>query len=234
MLLYHGTSTLFLKSILEKGLTTRKENGNNNWSHNPNISPSKENCVYLTNLWGYALFYSSNTTTSEDCFDVIIVVDVDKKDLAMDDDVEIVGKKYIPGFETTGDGSLQVLGTVAYKGTIPVEKFKSIYVILDRRYVMNQMHDGLNPLAFKILSSENANQKKANKWLRKTLMRSKGILVYLKPFKIDFSKFKEVDAFTREIALKYRNLAYPEFSVMHEIADKMNQKLREEDEHAMQ
>jgi hypothetical protein len=212
MLLYHGTSTLFLKKILEEGLTPREKNGNNTWEHNPDISPSKPEYIYLTSHYGYALFYAENACCDDvDAFPVVIEVDVDKENLFQDDDVQKIGEKVVKGaFSTDAKGSLQVLGTASHLGVIPVSRFKKIYVFLDMKYTMNFMSDVLSSTAYYVLSNLPATEKKGRKWLKNRLIELGGIKVFSSPFKIDFDSLKEVSVMNKTLADKYMKIAYPD------------------------
>jgi hypothetical protein len=212
MKLFHGTSTKYLRRILECGLTPRIENGNDNWKDNPKVEPSKPFFIYLTKFWGYGLFYGDSACgENEDEFPVIIEVDVDEKKLLCDEDTIKVGRQHVKGFNTDAEGSLHLLGNVAYDGSIPKEQFVRIYIILDKFYSLNFEKDGFNVYATFIEEGKRQQQKDADNWLLNEMIKRGGILVYVKPFDVEFARITDKQGtLNRELGNKYRFMAYPE------------------------
>lgn len=210
MRLFHGTSTRYLKKILEEGLTPRFQNGNDNWKGN--TEPSRPFYVYLTRFWGYSLFYGEAACgDSDDEFPVIIEVEVDKKRLVHDEDAIKVGKQHVRNFMTDADGSLKVLGNAAYDGSIPKEDFVRIYIILDRFYSISFEKDGFNIIATMVEDAKTKEQKDADDWLLSEMIRKEGILVYMKPFDVDFGKIANKEGtLGMELGMRYRAMAYPQ------------------------
>lgn len=216
MILFHGTSTRFLKGILEKGITPRNENCNNNWAEQPQAQ-SKPERVYLTSSWGFALFFAEKSCTEDlqnDCA-VVIEVNANMNELEQDDDVEILGKRQIPNFRTSGAGSLRVLGTCSHIGTIPTSRIRRIFIIYDHYYVMNFASDGFSPIGFAVQESI-PTEREAKQWLKEKLIKLGAIDEIKSPFKIDW------DALSKKLhenkkswidktpADDYRSRAYPE------------------------
>lgn len=80
MILYHGTSTEYLKTILAKGLLPRKRTGISNWTGN---IESKPYLVYLTTA--YPVYFALHAT--KEPHDLLILkVEVDEEDLLPDED----------------------------------------------------------------------------------------------------------------------------------------------------
>jgi len=216
MMLYHGTSTRFLKSILENGLTPRRDNQNNNWKNQPAVQ-SKLDRVYLTKSWGYALFYSQQACSIDlqnDCA-VIIEVSMNLHELEQDDDVENIGKRKIPNFRTDGAGSLRVMGTCAHIGKIPTSRIHRIFILYDHSYVMNFAQDGFSPQGYLVQDSIKSTHD-AKIWLREKLEKLGAIEQVKAPFRIDWTllakKLRENKKswIDKALADDYRSRAYPE------------------------
>jgi len=119
IILYHGTSTLFLDSILKEGLKPRKETGISNWV--PHLE-SHPDFVYLgtrrdaESMGGRG--YDEQMTNGKG-HQVIIEVEVDTKNLYPDTDTMGLAKTWYESF-------LQVCG-VAYKGIIQPDKIRRVW-----------------------------------------------------------------------------------------------------------
>lgn len=215
-MLYHGTSTRFLKSILENGITPRRDNQNNNWVEQPQ-NQSKNDRVYLTKSYGYALFYSEKACSENlqnDCA-VIIEVSMNLHELEQDDDVEAIGKKHISNFRTDGAGSLKVMGTCSHIGKISPARFRRIFIIFDHSYVMNFASDGFSPLGYLVQESI-PHEKEAKQWLKEKLIKLGAIEEVKTPFKIDWTALQKKlhenkkSWIDKALADDYRSRAYPE------------------------
>lgn len=63
--LFHGTSSLYLNSILERGILPRSEVGTSNWEH---VMESIPNVTYLTDKWHYFYAINANITYLQEEF----------------------------------------------------------------------------------------------------------------------------------------------------------------------
>lgn len=88
MKLYHGTSSRYLKSILENGLLPRNESGVSNWKGHV---VSKEGFIYLSDA--YPVYFACQATKADDDL-LIIEVEVEKQDLYPDEDFVARWMKY--------------------------------------------------------------------------------------------------------------------------------------------
>jgi hypothetical protein len=146
MLLYHGTSAAFLPEIRKDGLVPRGKK-KSNWSH----SPSRTDCVYLTDAYAPYFAVMADDKKQEGC--AIVEIDTDRlmfRDsflLPDEDALEQVGRGHdsVPGdmgartrwykknlTKYNGKGqwilSLKALGTCCHYGEIPVEAITRIAV----------------------------------------------------------------------------------------------------------
>jgi hypothetical protein len=136
MILYHGTASRHLPSILKNGLTPRNQTQVSNWDHS---IPSNHETVYLTD--SYALYFSAQAC-EEEHDDRLVVLEIDTDMLnefmlcADEDAVEQTnrGKDDVPGTmeERTmyyrerahmydWRQSLKALGTCGYQDSVPLE-----------------------------------------------------------------------------------------------------------------
>jgi hypothetical protein len=81
MILYHGTSSVFLEGILKRGLLPRKKTGNSNYE-GPIMS--RENFVYLTS--DYPMLYATIAVDKHGGDPVIIQLDCSENRLYPDED----------------------------------------------------------------------------------------------------------------------------------------------------
>jgi len=119
IILYHGTSTLFLDAILKEGLKPRKETGISNW-----IPPfeSHPDFVYLGTMEEVKTVGGKGYTedmTNDKGHQVIIEIEVDTKNLYPDTDIM---KEVDTWYE-----SLIEVRTCAYKGSIKPERIRKIW-----------------------------------------------------------------------------------------------------------
>jgi len=114
--LYHGTSSVFLESILEKGLLPRKYTGISNWDISEfwiDLSSDPE-LVYLASTPEKARNIGSQAAEIHGGKPVVLEVRVSSYNLFPDEDSG-------PAIVLRGDWreSLEVRGTCAYRGIIP-------------------------------------------------------------------------------------------------------------------
>lgn len=131
MFLYHGTSSRFLSSILEKGLIVRKEK-ESNWKEDSSLKDR----VYLTNA--YAAYYGVAAIKEINKEDILIIeIDIcklDKNKFYPDEDFLILAdcikndfsSKQVDIFQSLYLESLKYLGNCSYKENIPVEAITKI------------------------------------------------------------------------------------------------------------
>jgi hypothetical protein len=123
IILYHGSSTLFLDFILKEGLKPRKETGISNWAQNdvPNLE-SHPDFVYLVTMEDAKVLggkeYTEDLTHRKGHL-VIIEVEVDTKNLYPDTDFI---KELYTWYE-----SLIEHGSVAYRGSISPENIRRVW-----------------------------------------------------------------------------------------------------------
>jgi hypothetical protein len=145
MKLYHGTSSKYLDNILKKGIKPRV-NKKSNWS-----AQSQKEYVYLTDM--YPLFFSLHATKTKKEKMIIIEIDSFKLDENMfypdDDFIWWNMKKEISNItlEEAGalikynqkywEGSLNTLGCMAYKDTVPVDSITR-YIEIDINKMSSQ------------------------------------------------------------------------------------------------
>jgi len=140
MKLYHGTSALYLESILDQGIQPRLTRPSN-WEK----CPSREDVVYLTNAYGF--FYAAEA--AKESAMLIVEVDVDLDDLLPDEDwLEQVSRKpddlprdmlartwaYRDALDQYGEyaiDSLAGLGNAAHLGPISKDQITGMAVISD-------------------------------------------------------------------------------------------------------
>jgi hypothetical protein len=119
IILYHGTSTLFLDSILKEGLKPRKETGVSNWV--PHLESHPDFVYFGTRRDAESIGgkgYDEQMTNDKE-HQVIMEVEVDTKNLYPDTDTMGLAKTWYESF-------LQVCG-VAYKGSILPEKIQRVW-----------------------------------------------------------------------------------------------------------
>lgn len=158
--LYHGTTSLYLNSILQNGILPRSEVGTSNWEH---VMESIPNVTYLTNKWHY--FYAINATithlqkefgdewpllgVSVPVFPCYIECKIPKDLLLLDEDFllsEHMGKKIKQSLKNEGNLDLDPLeclnhyGTVGVMGAIPPEWIVS-FTILGEPGMINYVID---------------------------------------------------------------------------------------------
>lgn len=149
--LFHGTTSLNLNSILEKGILTRDEVGTSNWEH---LMESIPNATYLTDKWHY--FYAINATitylqkefgenwmkhqTDSPVFPCYVECRVPKNALLLDEDFILSQhmlkkiKKSIKDNTSLDLNPLECLkhyGTVGVMGAIPPEWIVSFTVLAE-------------------------------------------------------------------------------------------------------
>lgn len=128
-LIYHGTSSSYLKNIFEKGIVPRH-------SRKPNWKdiPSQKDYVYLSQT--FPLYFATHATT-DNYSPLLIEIDLDCLDETLmypDDDFvfQISNKqgnhisfedagKLLPYNQKHWKTSLETLGNIAYKGEIPFD-----------------------------------------------------------------------------------------------------------------
>lgn len=112
---YHGTSTeIWERYISKKGLVPRGESGSAPAAgHGSSANPSKPDRVYLTTQVGLAHFAALDAAKVHGGQPMVLVIKGVNGDLMVAD--EDSGK-------STAEGSLAVMGAVAYMGTIPPSK----------------------------------------------------------------------------------------------------------------
>jgi hypothetical protein len=157
VLLYHGTSERHLESICGVGIQPRKIHQITNWKHS---SQSHAGAVYLTDA--YPLYFAWNA--SEDGRLAIIEIDSTDltDDLCADEDVveqanrgrdQLSAKWSIKQrtahyrrmiHQYSWETSLQLMGTCAHMGTIPVTAIKRI-ALVDRSTFRNMLMRGYDP-----------------------------------------------------------------------------------------
>jgi len=140
-MLYHGTSSKNLFSILNNGISPRNENSST-WED----YKSRKDCVYLTTA--YALYFAINACKNGEKA-VIIEIDeslLDKENMYPDEDFisQILQQQEkdlplnlihqyvlnnIDKYKNLWKDSLNGLGNCAYKGIIPIECINRICVI---------------------------------------------------------------------------------------------------------
>lgn len=119
MKLYHGTSSIYLDSILENGLLPRKDTGNSNyevqdvWGANYGLE-SYFDRVYLTNSPEKANLLGKQAVDINGGEVIVLEVLVDKEKLLPDEDSN----------KQTWQASLLEIKSVAYKGNISPDKIK--------------------------------------------------------------------------------------------------------------
>jgi hypothetical protein len=130
MKLYHGTSSRFLKDILEKGLQPRRK-GKGNWKQ----YPSRSDMVYLTTAYP---FYFAMGTKEDGELCLVIEIDSDRLDQELfypDEDFvsQAIGgsegyqsihssiKKNLNKYRHHWKLSIENLGNCCYKGVVPSE-----------------------------------------------------------------------------------------------------------------
>lgn len=153
MKLYHGTTPSHAEAILEDGLQPRRETGNSNWDTTDMESISDH--VYLTDPFAphYAVAASEN---SEIALVEIETDTLRERDLYPDEDfieqairsdeldiqypvdrLDLTGyinertatvRDHIELFQPYWESSLEILGNIAHKGTIPVDAITRIAV----------------------------------------------------------------------------------------------------------
>lgn len=185
MLLYHGTSEKNLRNILKNGLLPRKENKISNWEH---TIDSNLDAIYLTN--SYALYYAYcavDAARNERL--AILEIDTDKLNtslLCSDEDAIAQIFKNSPQKEKlqqnwslieateyfrnkmqeySADVSLEVLGTCAYIGNIPISAISRVAFVKQKTY-FEMVVAGYDPTIsifnYKFLGS---TYRETSKWL---------------------------------------------------------------------
>ena len=110
--LYHGTSSQFLDSILNKGLKPRKETGVSNWSGD---EKSLDDRVYLSNKFEAAIIGRQACKKHGGDF-VLLEIVISTQNLVPDED---------NGVKNWEESLAKV--TCAYHGVIPPDKIKKIW-----------------------------------------------------------------------------------------------------------
>ena len=145
MILYHGTSSLFIHDILEHGIKCRREKDSLWLAH-----PSCADRVYLTNA--YAVFFAKAAADDVGGEPMILEVDVSDRMCNLVPDEDVMGqvewadlpelrdmslkqrteywKKRTHEMHHFADFSLEQLGTVAHMGDIPAEDINT-HLVLD-------------------------------------------------------------------------------------------------------
>jgi len=117
--LYHGTTSVYLDSILEKGLLPREKTGNSNYEVQyvwgaSDIFESYPDRVYLTNNPDRAKMLGEEAVNVNDGEVIVLEVLVSQENLLPDEDSK----------KQTWQESLEYMGSVAYKGIITPDKIK--------------------------------------------------------------------------------------------------------------
>lgn len=117
--LYHGTTSVYLDSILEKGLLPREETGNSNYEVQyvwgaSDIFESYPDRVYLTNNPDRAKMLGEEAVDVNEGEVIVLEVLVSQENLLPDEDSK----------KQTWQESLEYMGSVAYKGIITPDKIK--------------------------------------------------------------------------------------------------------------
>jgi len=117
--LYHGTTSVYLDSILEKGLLPREITGNSNYEVQyvwgaSDIFESYPDRVYLTNNPDRAKMLGEEAVNVNDGEVIVLEVLVSQENLLPDEDSK----------KQTWQESLEYMGSVAYKGIITPDKIK--------------------------------------------------------------------------------------------------------------
>lgn len=176
MILYHGTSTKHLKSILKNGLQPRNVTGNSNWEGK---IESKAGFVYLTDAYPV---YFAFCAAKEECEDLLVVaVRVTEKDLYPDEDfIAHCLHREVPHFQKMALADINPLvnlevykrfamasltnnGLVAVRGVAP-DHIKG-HVIINRDKIQEIMCIGgdsiPSPLPYRIMGEHYRNCMKA-------------------------------------------------------------------------
>jgi len=117
--LYHGTTSVYLDSILEKGLLPREKTGNSNYEVQyvwgaSDIFESYPDRVYLTNNPDRAKMLGEEAVDVNEGEVIVLEVLVSQENLLPDEDSK----------KQTWQESLEYMGSVAYKGIITPDKIK--------------------------------------------------------------------------------------------------------------
>lgn len=162
MKLYHGTSSLWLESVLREGIKPRERTRVDNWKHTVG---SNKKVVYLTDA--YASYFALNAVGSgspvtEHC--VVLEIDSDRLDerlLCADEDAIEQTQR---GNDKLGDwdmkrrtiyyrarahlysaeDSLRAMGTCAYRGTVPPRALTR-YAVFDQGKAREFVWGGMDP-----------------------------------------------------------------------------------------
>jgi hypothetical protein len=163
MILYHGTASSNVDSILSEGLKPRKNNLGNWFT---NIKSNSE-LVYLTNTDECEHYALRSAIVNQDSSGVILQIDVDKLDhdlLRVDEnfiDIEERGafvncniedrqkQREKAAYDNRWEQSLQVFGSCTYYGIVPPEAIsvKEIKKIKDIRYFRDEFVEHSTPQA---------------------------------------------------------------------------------------
>lgn len=183
MNIYHGTNHIYLKNILENGLTPREHKlSRNKRKSNWEKAPSRNDMVYMSTTypWYYATLTGElkNNDRKKGVVFEINLDTLDKHNLYPDEDyVWQVMKKAIPElkhsyirdnlefYQYLWNNSLQQFGCICHKGTIPASAIIR-YCILDFTLRADLGFELIQP----VLSLDNYyyfgdKYKKLNQWL---------------------------------------------------------------------
>ena len=189
--LYHGTTTKYLNSIKEKGITPRYKNSIGNWKDNP----SRADMIYLSNA--YASYFAFVTSGEQGGEPLVLEVNVKEDRLYPDEDYleqftrvdpawkEIVEqtsmefrtrhfKETLLDYKDYFEDSLQFLGNACHKGII---KPKNIvrYSILDDDKVLEYSDPTITLQNYIYLGERYRDLSKLTMW-QKPLSKYTGVL----------------------------------------------------------
>lgn len=165
MILYHGTSVAHLPAILQAGIVPRSKSGNSNW---PTEFASDDAMVYLTSC--YALHFALAAEHGEEN---VAVIEIETSGLSTrkffpDEDFVAQGMSKVHGlllseaqklalqhrnrFKHLWRDSLQKMGTVAFKGTVPLRAIKRVarVDVEKRARLLSNIDPTITPLNFMI------------------------------------------------------------------------------------
>ncbi len=150
MKLYHGTNAAYLDAILAHGLKPRgKENRRSNWDHSVK---SRAGHVYLTSSYGFYFAHSAVKTAGPNTKGMVIELELtpeDEQKLYPDEDfiaqAQELGDKSgnltrptlitrtrrvnLEDYKQSWPVSLQHMGNVCFKGTIPASRITRVAII---------------------------------------------------------------------------------------------------------